>query len=55
MTLTLAHAHCMHRVLWNANVHVHCPLIEEMLMHMYIGWNNTISEYIILKLLICIK
>ena len=45
MTLTLAHVHCMHRVLLDAHVHVHHPLIEEMLMHMHIGWNTTIAEY----------
>ena len=46
MTLTLfAHVHCMHGVLWDANAHAHCPLIEEMLMCMHIGWNTTISEY----------
>ena len=26
MTLTLAHAHCMHRVLWDAYAHAHHPL-----------------------------
>ena len=41
--------HCMHRVLWDANAHVHCPLIKEMLMHMCIGWNTTIAEYVFLQ------
>ena len=25
MTLTLAHVHCMHRVLWDAYAHAHHP------------------------------
>ena len=45
MTLTLGHVYCMHRVLWDAHAHVHCPLIEEMLMHMHIGLNTTIAKY----------
>ena len=55
ITLTLVHVPCMHRVLWDVNGHAHHPLIKEILMHMCIGWNTTISEYIILKLLICIN
>ena len=35
MTLTFVHVHYMHRVLWD--VHVHHPLIKEMLMCMHIG------------------
>ena len=37
MTLPFAHAHCMHRALWDVPAHAHHPLIEEMLMHMCIG------------------
>ena len=34
----------MHRVLWDVHAHAHHPLIEEMLMHMRIGWNTTIYQ-----------
>ena len=40
----------MHRVLWDAYVHVHHPLIEEMLLHMCIGWNTTIAILLIIFL-----
>ena len=55
MTLTIffVHVYCMHRELWD--VHVHCPLIEELLMCMCIRWNTTSYLIRFSFAFICIK
>ena len=45
LTWHIVHAHCMLRVLWDAYAHAHHPLIEEMLMCMYIGELSPFTQY----------
>ena len=55
MTLTFAHVHCMHRVLWDVHAHVHHPLIEEMLMCMHISDLSPFTKYVISHLLYIVQ
>ena len=41
-----AHVHYMCRMLWDAHVHLHHPLIKEMLMHMHISELSPFTIYI---------